>query len=764
MLNMEKPIKKSRNRLIKSFRLSKVNILDSYSKNALEKELEYLYSLNPEKLLAGFCETAGRESSQSKYLGWESTEIKGHTLGHYMTALAQAYETTGSMECLTNIQIILRVFQECQDENGYLFASDEEIFDRVENRQPAWVPWYTMHKILAGLVSIYNATKLHMSKEIASKLGDWVYCRTSKWSEELKYRVLAVEYGGMNDCLYDLYKITGKDEHLKAAQSFDEMPLFQDLADHKDVLDGKHANTTIPKIVGALNHYITLGDDEVYLKASVNFFDIVVNHHTYVTGGNSEWEHFGTADILDAERTNCNCETCNSYNMLKLAKGLFEVTGDKKYADFYEQAQINSILSSQNPSTGMTTYFQPMATGYFKVYGTPFDKFWCCTGTGMENFTKLNEGIYFYEENSLYVNRYISSELYWEEQGVYLSQTSNIPSDDKVLLQVKSKDLKSARFTIHFRIPQWIASDIQVNINGISYDYTVEDGYVLLNYLWSNQDEIEITVPMEVQYSVLPDHKDVVAFTYGPVVLSAGLGREDLRVIETGVAVNIPLKEMQIKDYIIVENMMVNDWLENLSKHLIKSKDRLEFSLSGTDEDHNLLFTPHYKQHEERYGIYWEVVNRDSKGYLKRMEKEQEKTRFELSLIDKIPLGNDQYELIHNIKGELTDASDVYARRCRIIRSGGWLSYELKISSGEKLYLGTTYSSKDIGKTVEIYLEDMLMTKDTIKGEQELAYFIKEYDISHMVPKDKEYVNVMFKTGLDSEIRIFDLLYIRREY
>jgi DUF1680 family protein len=728
------------------------------------KELNYLYSLKAEKLLAGFSEVAGREPLDSKYSGWESTEIKGHTLGHYMTAISQVYENTGSSESLAKIHIIINELKQCQRENGYLFASKEEIFDRVENRKPAWVPWYTMHKVVAGLVSIYNSTSLELAKEIVSNLGDWIYNRTSKWSEELKYVVLAVEYGGMNDCLYDLYKITGKEEHLLAAHAFDEMPLIQALANSKDVLDGKHANTTIPKVLGALNRFMTIGEEEVYLKAAINFFDIVVNHHTYVTGGNSEWEHFGTPDILDAERTNCNCETCNSYNMLKLAKGLFRVTGDKKYADFYEQAHINSILSSQNPQTGMTTYFQPMATGYFKVFGTPFDKFWCCTGTGMENFTKLNDGIYFWTKDSIYVNRYISSSLVWDENHLILQQSADIPKDDKITFQVKLPEYTVSEFSLNLRIPNWIAGTAIIKINGSTVNYVLENDYAVLKREWKNLDIIELTLPMQVSYNVLPDNNNAVAFTYGPVVLSAGLGTEDLRVIETGVAVNIPLKEMQIKDYLIVEDDIVENWLSNLTKHLIRVNDNLEFKLVGTDEDQNLMFTPHYKQFTERYGIYWEIVNRNSKGYLKRMELEQERNRFEKSLIDKIPLGNDQYELVHNIQGELTEASDVFARRCRIIRSGGWVSYELKVKAGESLYLGTTYSTRDTEKGVEVYLDEELLAKEIIKGTCDQTYFIKEYKLDSHCYDGKELVTIKFKTIKEAEIRIYDLLYIRKEY
>ena len=238
-----------------------------------------------------------------------------------------------------------------------------------------------MHKIIAGLLDVSEFTGSEKALEVAEGLGDWTYERVSGWSDAVHNTVLSIEYGGMNDCLYELYKETGEERYAIAAHAFDEDALFRRVASGKaDVLNDLHANTTIPKFLGALNRYMTadgktIGGEKVdasaYLKYAETFWDMVVEHHTYVTGGNSEWEHFGRDDVLDAERTNCNCETCNVYNMLKLSRALFEITGERKYADYYENAFYNAILSSQNPETGMTMYFQPMATGYFKVYGEP---------------------------------------------------------------------------------------------------------------------------------------------------------------------------------------------------------------------------------------------------------------------------------------------------------------------------------------------------------------------------------------------------------
>ncbi|NLZ81430.1 MAG: hypothetical protein GX913_06495 [Clostridiales bacterium] len=750
--------------IMKAFSLEDVTVTDSYWKNALEKELAYLLSLEPDKLVAGFYEMSGKPGKAKKYLGWEDTEIKGHTLGHYMTAMAQGYLSTKSKVLLERLSYTISELKKCQLSNGYLFASEEEIFDRVENRKPAWVPWYTMDKILVGIISVYHATNNKEAYDLADKLGDWVYNRIKGWSKELQELVLVVEYGGMNDALYELYKMTAKEEHLYAAHMFDELSLFTPIKNKQDILDGKHANTTIPKILGALNRYIALGEEErFYLEVAENFWEIVVNHHTYVTGGNSEWEHFGTPDVLDKERTNCNCETCNTHNMLKLSMMLFQVTGEKKYADYYERTKINAILSSQNPETGMSTYFQPMETGFFKVFGTPFDKFWCCTGTGMENFTKLSEGIYFWKKNSLYVNDYVSSSVVWKEKNVKLIQDTKFPESEKISFEIETFGQKNLEFSLFLRIPDWLASIYHITLNGKHILPAIENGYVLINRNWENGDVLEMTLPMEVNVSSLADNPNAVAFTYGPLVLSAALGTEEMRITQTGVAVDIPIKNMDIKDYILVENMGVKEWLEDIKVHLIKKEGKLQFSLKETDEDERLVFTPHYRQYKELYGIYWEILESDSNALKIRILEEEKRKRFEGSIIDKIPLGNDQYELKSNVKGENTHAGGIEGHRGRVMRENGWVSYDMKVDSNEELYLGTTYFKNDIGKAFKIFLDDQLMTIYTLDDNSEKQFFNKEHKIPKELVSGKKSVKVRFEHGNPFTVNsIWDLLYIRR--
>lgn len=252
--------------------MKNVTLLDTYEKNAFDLEKKYLKSLESDKLLEGFCEIGCIDLDATKYGGWETSAIQGHTLGHYLTATAQAFASSGDEEFRKITDYMVSVLAKCQAENGYLAAIPESHYNQLEkgDTKGTWVPWYSMHKILAGLVSVYEFTKNQQALDVASKLGDWVYSHTSKWTAETQKTVLNIEYGGMNDALYDLYKFTKNEKHLSAAHSFDEMSLFELLYEKKDILNGKHANTTIPKIKGALNRYLVTNED-YYLQVAKNF-------------------------------------------------------------------------------------------------------------------------------------------------------------------------------------------------------------------------------------------------------------------------------------------------------------------------------------------------------------------------------------------------------------------------------------------------------------------------------------------------------------
>lgn len=777
----------SKGQRLQEFDMEQVEITDEYYVNALEKDLNYLLSLDVDRLLAGYqAVSEGKDpkstSGLNLYGGWEGgwSLLRGHTLGHYLTAMAQAFKQTKKNDSNRNAQIKqkldysisqLKKFQD-KSRNGYLFASFEEHFDIIEGKATGdnWVPWYTMHKIISGLVAVYkyegNATALY----IAGRLGDWTYNRTSAWDSSLQKKVLNVEYGGMNDCLYELYKYTKNPNHLTAAHKFDEDSLFAAIENGRNVLENLHANTQIPKFIGALNRYRTLGEPErFYLNAAAQFFEMVVRDHTYITGGNSENERFRAPGKLDAARNNVNNESCNSYNMLKLARELFKVTGDVKYAEYYENAFINEIMSAMNPVTGMTTYFKPMGTGYFKLFGTETNSFWCCTGSGMENYTKLNDSLYFRNENDLYVNMYISSKLNWMEKSFSMTQTSDIPRSGKAVFTIHAAPAFAV--TIKFREPSWIAAGdhITIKVNSTVFYGGGKNGYLEINRVFQAGDRIVLDIPMEIKAARLPDNRNAVAFQYGPVVLSAGLGTE--KMVSAGhmasAKATIP-PGVIIKDYILIKETSVDGWIANIKNNLVQKPGTLEFTLRNTDEDNRLKFTPHYKRYTDRYGIYFILSAIDSPEFQESIKNSKNTAKKREATIDEVQVTNDQHELIHNLQGNSSGGSfgGYNYRHVHGISDGqGWFSYDMNVNPSVTNYISTKYYSGDAGRTFNIFVDNHLLVQETIQAKNPTGF----YDVHYQIPQEwltgKSKITVKFSNRGNSYVGgVFDALSILKDY
>ncbi len=720
---------------LKDYSADKVSLSEAYLTNALALETEYLLSFDMDKWLAGFRETAGQDmKGKDRYSGWEDSLIAGHSFGHFISACSYAYlspdlSTEDRDRFFNNLKYIVDELKVCQDNTkgkpGFIWCAtivdpeNPEIqFDNVEKGRTniiteAWVPWYTMHKILQGLIDVYVNTGYEPAKQVAVALGDWVHDRVTAWTEEIRTRTLATEYGGMNDCMYDLYHITGDEKYAVAAHRFDEETLFEKvLSGRENALNNLHANTTIPKFVGAMKRYIYLDGQNIngekvdaarYLDYCRSFFTMVRDKHTYITGGNSEWEHFGEDAVLDKERTNCNNETCNTYNMLKLCKLLFMKTGEKKYADFYENTYINAILSSQNPETGMTMYFQPMATGYFKVYSTPYTKFWCCTGTGMENFTRLGDAIYFTKDDNILVNMYLSSSV--SGAGLTLKQESRVLSGGGTSFTVIATEENEAKAVLRFRIPDWAAGDMSINLNGRAYSYEEKGGYACVAEAFKKGDIITVDIPMKLTAYSLPDNEAAIGFKYGPLVLSAGLGTENMRTTTTGVIVTIPQDKVVDNENIILPQGVTRDtFIHNLDDYF--TQDKMSFELKGTD----LVFTPHYTKYKERYGIYFYFVTADEA----KADSEGKRPSAD-TVIDTVQPGYGQYENdeLHDMKDEgsvgvTNDGTYRYATE------NGSFTYNFSVEKGKDNYLSMTLRQADNGKTLKITASGQTLFEDKL--------------------------------------------------
>lgn len=745
--------------------VSDVTLLDDYGSNAESLEVGYLLQLDSDKLLYWFHKNAGLspKASGSYSGGWEGSLIGGHTMGHYLTALAQAYANANTdsedKELLkAKIDYIVAELKTCQDnavnagsEEGFLWgaktisSSNYEIqFDNVEAGKTniasqAWVPWYTMHKIIAGLIDLYTVAGNETALDVAKSLGDWVYNRVSKWSASTQKTVLNIEYGGMNDCMYNLYALTGEEKYAVAAHMFDEETLFDKvIAGTGNYLVNLHANTTIPKIIGALNRYVTLDgktldgetvDASRYLETAENFWAYVVEHHTYITGGSSEDEHFGNADILNGTgysgRDNTNCETCNSYNMLKLSRMLFSITGEKKYLDFYENTYINAILSSQNPETGMTTYFQPMATGYFKVYSTEDTNFWCCTGSGMESFSKLNDSIYYTAGNALYVAMYFSS--VYERDGLKITQTADLETSDTITFAVDSGST-----VLRLRVPDW-TTKFEAEVNGNPVAVSGDEDFVSVDV--KKGDTVTVTTGKEVVAYGLPDAENLYAFKWGPYVLSAEYGEvtSSDRTASHGVSVSVPA----VKDLgevgtetLNVEEGTVSNFIANINEHMVANGDGT-FTLQGCDTE--LTYSLHFRQYTHRYGIYLYFAGAD-------VEIVDDST-YTVEEIDAIQPGYGQYEVdaFHNMQdnGSVGTTSDADAGgSSRYAEANGSFSYRLAVDkSADNNYLIVRLSTYDAGKSIKIVSGSTVIFEETLRyGLSDSAYTVKDGVYERMIP------------------------------
>ena len=640
------------------FELDKVQILDNYYLSAQKSDIAFLKKMDTARLLAGFRTTAGIDTKGVRpYGGWEDSLLGGHCVGHYLTALAQAVKVTGDKELKEKSQTLIAGLEECQKKlgTGFLFGAKvedkedvEKQFDILEGKKKGetWVPWYNMHKVLAGLVDTYKYTGNETALLVAEKLGDWIYERVSKWDLKTNQKVLETEYGGMNDCLYELYSHSHNKHHLEAAQKFDEKALFLMAAKgEKNCLDGKHANTQIPKFIGAIKRYNVLKqlgeakqEDEAYLVDAEKFFEMVVKRHSFVTGGISVMEYFRKDYHLDEIRTQTNCESCCAHNMLKLAKELFKATRKKEYADYYETTLRNAIMGAVKTESGAASYFTPMATGYYKTFGEEEPEknmFWCCTGSGMENFTKLGDSIYFRANDTLLVNQYVASKVTWEEKNLVLTQKSDVTKSEEISFVLNAlHDKEISDVAIALRIPDWMHGEATIYVNGAEKMTAAGNSeYVLLERNWEDGDVIMAKYPMSVESVGLLDQDAVFAFRYGPTVLAAKLGKEKMgEATWAGIDLTAPLykvvgnecrkdtiaygepKTTELLDnetLTIQKETSVNEFVSHIERYLVRDteSETLSFHLKGTDADttfeNGLQFVPFNTLNDERYGIYW---------------------------------------------------------------------------------------------------------------------------------------------------------------
>lgn len=600
-----------------AFDLKDVRLLDSPFKDNMERESKWIMSLGVDRLLHSFRTSAGSwagleggYTAVKKLGGWESLdcELRGHSTGHIMSGLAYLYASTGEEKYKLKSDSLINGLAEVQDvllqsgHNGYLSAFPENLINRNIAGQRVWAPWYTLHKIYSGLIDQYLYCDNEKALEIITNTAKWAYDKLSPLTEEQRRLMLRNEFGGVNESFYNLYSITGNPKHKKLAEFFYHNDVIDPLAEKKDDLNGKHANTFIPKLIGEARNYELLANQRSRDMAEF-FWQTVIDHQTYCTGGNSHKEKFIPSDKISEHLTGYTQETCNSNNMLKLTRHLFCWSTDPKYNDFYEKALYNHILGQQDPESGMVAYFLPLLPGAHKVYSTPERSFWCCVGTGFENHAKYGEAIYYHADNSLFVNLFIPSELNWKEKGVTVRQETNFPENGKVKLSIQTAN--PVRLRLSLRYPVW-ASNVEAKLNGKKVKVIQKaSSYIVIDRIWKNGDKIEVNYPMTLQVAEANDNPDVFAVTYGPLVLAGVMGTEGM--IAPAPFSNPDLhNDYYTYDFNVPANIKTNLKLDkkNPEKYIKQSTDN---PLVFFAEDGNIRLEPIHKIHHQRYVVYWNL-------------------------------------------------------------------------------------------------------------------------------------------------------------
>jgi DUF1680 family protein len=731
-----------------SFNLQDVQLLDGPFKKAMEADVRYLQVIEPDRLLADFREHAGLKAKGAHYGGWEHSGLAGHTLGHYLSACAMHYAASHDKQFLDKVNYIVNELAECQPKrNGYVGAipKEDSIWAEVEkgnirsrgfDLNGAWSPWYTVHKIMAGLLDAYLYCDNKKALTVETGMADWAAHLLRNLPDSSLQRMLFCEYGGMNDVLANTYALTGEKKYLDLSYKFHDKRILDSLALHNDILPGKHSNTQIPKVIGCIRRYeLTASDKD---KTIADFFwQTVVNGHTYAPGGNSNYEYLGPANQLNETLTDNTMETCNTYNMLKLTRHLFALQPAANLMDYYERALYNHILSSQDHSTGMMCYFVPLRMGTQKEFSDSFNTFTCCVGSGMENHVKYGESIYYQGANSsLYVNLFIASRLNWKEKGVVIEQQTQLPESNWVRFAIKAT--RPVSFALRIRNPYWSKQGSWLAINGKEQANLQPDadGYFTITRTWKTGDAVIFKPSLQLYTQSIPDNPNRLAVFYGPVVLAGVLGNKEPDPV-TGIPVLVS-----------TETNPAN-WLK------ADNNQPLVFHSVNIGQPQEVTLKPFNQVQKEFYSVYWDLFTPQSWGEQQKLYEAERKKRHEIevSTVDLLRLGEMQPERDHEFTGDKINTGEEHTRKYRVAYPGGYFSFNLKVDPEKTNNLLCTYWGMDNrDRTFDILVNDVKIATEDLNKYKASKFYDLVYPIPVEVTKGKQRVKVTFKSDTRNSV------------
>ena len=741
--------------------LSSVRLTGGPLQHAQELDAEYLLKLEPDRMLAYFRKRAGLPPKAKGYGGWDGDgkNLTGHILGHYLSAVSQMWAATGDTRFKERADYIVAELKLVQDANGdgYLGALEggRERFTEVArgdirsggfDLNGLWSPWYVLHKDFAGLRDAYRFTGNQAALAIEIKFAAWAEGILSKLSGAQVQRMLNTEFGGMNEVLADLYADTGDARWLALSRRFEHHAVTDPLKRGQDRLAGLHGNTQVPKLLGSLARYVDTGDPGDYFAAAF-FWDTVVQHHSFATGGHGKDEYFGPPDQLSDRVDGRTAESCNVYNMLKLTRGLFALRPDADYAGFEERALFNHVLASMDPTDGRTCYMVPVGRGVQHEYQDMFESFTCCVGTGMENHALLGDGIYYESGDRLWVNLYTPSTANWQATGVRLAVETSFPEGDSATLKLT---LAAPReFTLALRRPAWAGDGFAVKVNGHDVaDLLPPGNYVELKRRWQSGDAVELTLPKQLHLEPLPDNPRRVAILWGPLVLAGDLGPEENR--------NQHHEDVPV---FVAAERPVADWLKPIAGRPGC------FRSDGVGRDRDVDFVPFYRLHRRTYAAYCDLFT--PAEWTKRaaeLAAERERQRkLELATVAFVQPGEMQPERDFNMQGEDTTPDRVMGRPGR--RARKWFAFDLPVDAAHPLALVATYCSDEWRpREFVIKIGDQQLARQTVSKGGPPRFFDVEYAIPPALVRGKSKVTVRFEAAPGSEVAaVFGLRLIRAD-
>lgn len=751
-----------------------VRLLDGYFKTMQDVDHAYLIRLEPDRLLAQFRVEAGLEPQAKPYGGWEAPpepgkiwSVAGHSLGHYLSAASYMYRITGDPRLRERVLYITGELKLCQDKraDGSLVAfpamralESDIRAGKVETVDQYWAPFYTIHKELAGLRDAWAWCDDATARQVLVRLADWCGSLVTNLPDERRERLLNMEHGGMAEALADVYAITGESKYLEFARLYSHHALLDPLAEGKDNLTGKHANTQVPKFIG-FQRIRELGGDSTFGAAASNFWQFVVADRTWVNGGNSMYEHFPEPkEMGKVLASDGGPETCNTYNMLRLTEALYREHPLSTYVDYYENALFNQILSSQAdlPGAGAFVYYTPLRPDFARSYGTDFHSFWCCTGTGMENHARYGQFVYSHDQTALTVNLFVPTRLEWPGGGVVLRQETRFPDEPRTRLVFESAP--EADFTLRIRHPGWISSDrLRVRINGQPVPVTSSPGgYAEITRAWKAGDQVIVGLPMKprvVRQDITPGW---ISFYYGPILLAGQLGADGLNPRDF-IGPYTPAKALRplAKAPVVVrsEDQEILGCIKPVPGR------PAVFKTEGLVKPGDVTLAPFYHTHFQRYAFCWQVIDPSEWEAIQAKLAEQERRERELDArtLDRVRIGEQQPEIDHNLRFEKSESGmGPENRRWRHAPDGGWFSYDLSLPSGTKPSVYVVYWGADTGREFDVIADGVLLATVKLAGGKQ-EYYGQEYPLPDSLAQ-REKITISFQPKSGSTAGgIFDL-------